>query len=200
MMYDCYHNMTTETHPWTPFIPTGARVLIMGTFPPKPARWSMDFFYPNRINDFWRIMGIVFYDNTERFYDSMSRKFRLDDIKTFLTQRGIALGDTGAEVRRLRDNASDKYLEIVRPVDLAGLLELMPDCRTVATTGEKAAEVVAGLTSTKVPKIGEPVTAAGYCGRELSIWRMPSTSRAYPLPVAKKASYYAELFHSVDIL
>lgn len=27
-----------ERHPWEPFIPEGAKVLIMGTFPPGPHR------------------------------------------------------------------------------------------------------------------------------------------------------------------
>lgn len=48
--------MNTETHPWPPFIPPHAKILIMGTFPPAPNRWSMDFYYPNCQNDFWRIM------------------------------------------------------------------------------------------------------------------------------------------------
>ena len=196
----CLKSMTTETHPWAPFIPEGAKVLVMGTFPPKPARWSMDFYYPNRINDFWRVMGLVFYDNPDRFYNPATKTFLLDDIKTLLTERGIAMGDTGAEVRRLRDNASDKYLEIVRPVDLPGLLAEMPHCHTVATTGEKAAGVIAELTGTEIPKIGTDTVAPAYAGRELHIWRMPSTSRAYPLPLADKAAYYARLFRSVDLL
>ena len=50
-----------EEHPWEPFIPDGAKVLIMGTFPPGAHRWSMDFYYPNPTNDFWRIMSHVSY-------------------------------------------------------------------------------------------------------------------------------------------
>ena len=30
-----------ETHPFPPFVPIGARVLMLGTFPPKPHRWAM---------------------------------------------------------------------------------------------------------------------------------------------------------------
>ena len=49
-----------EVHPFEPFVPTDARVLMLGTFPPKPQRWSMPFYYPNKINDMWRVMGLVF--------------------------------------------------------------------------------------------------------------------------------------------
>lgn len=183
-----------EHHPFPPFIPENAKVLIMGTFPPKPVRWSMEFYYPNKTNDFWRVMGIIFYDDVDHF--------RLPDgsfdeamIRSFLRDKGIALHDTGAAVIRLKDNASDKFLQIVEPVRLGELLEQMPDCRYIATTGEKAAGVIAGLTSTPVPKIGEWVTAVWPAdGRTLYITRMPSTSRAYPLAVAKKADAYRQLF------
>lgn len=99
-------------------------------------------------------------------------------------------------MRRLRGNASDKYLEIVEPVPLHDLLADMPECHAVATTGEKAASVVATLTDTAIPKLGQMVTdAAG-----LEIWRMPSTSRAYPLPLARKADHYARLFRHLHLL
>lgn len=142
---------------------------------------------------------MVFYDNPDRFWDGITKSFRLKDIKDFLTERGIAMNDTGAKVRRLQDNASDKYLEIVEPVDLKGLLELMPECRAVATTGEKAAGVIATLTGTAVPSPGECVET-DYCGRHLVIWRMPSTSRAYPLAVTKKAEAYDKLFKSLKMI
>ena len=45
-----------EIHPFAPFLPAGAEFLFLGTFPPKPEKWSMEFFYPNKINDMWRVM------------------------------------------------------------------------------------------------------------------------------------------------
>lgn len=192
-------NIAVESHPWPPFVPPRARVLIMGTFPPKPCRWSMDFYYPNKINDFWRVVGIVFFDNPGRFWDDERKCFRLDDIKDFLTERGIALNDTGAKIRRLRDNASDKYLEIVEPVNLSALLRQMPECHTLVTTGEKAAATLAAIVGVEAPATGCCVSAE-YEGRHLAIWRMPSTSRAYPMPVARKAQEYARMFASVGLL
>ena len=44
-----------EAHPFEPFLPQGARILMLGTFPPSEKRWSMKFYYPNFINDMWRI-------------------------------------------------------------------------------------------------------------------------------------------------
>ena len=185
-----------ETHPWQPFVPDGAKVLFMGTFPPGSHRWSMDFFYPNRTNDFWFMMGLLFFGDKDALYDREARTFRLDEIKKLLTDKGIAMGDTGYRVRRLKGNASDKFLEIVEPVHLDELLGRMPLCRHIATTGEKAAGVLASLTGTEVPKMGEHVTTA----YGLTIWRMPSTSRAYPLALEKKAEYYRRLFEAAGII
>lgn len=190
------NDIAIETHPWAPFMPPGSKVLVMGTFPPGPHRWSMDFYYPNRTNDFWFMMGLIFYGDKDALYDRAARSFRLDMIKALLSEKGIALNDTARKVRRLKGNASDKYLEILEPVPLYELLAQMPECHTVATTGEKAAGVVASITGTELPRMGEHVSSAD----GLDIWRMPSTSRAYPLPLAEKAAYYRRLFEAADVL
>ncbi len=184
-----------EKHPWQPFIPAGAKVLIMGTFPPGKHRWSMDFYYPNPTNDFWRICGLLFLNDPLALYIPQEKKFDINAVKQLMTEKRIALNDTAREVRRLKGNASDKFLEIVTPVPLYELLAEMPDCRDVATTGEKAAGVIAQITNTPIPSMGEFIEKD-----DIRIWRMPSTSRAYPLKLEKKAEYYAGLFKKVGIL
>lgn len=195
----------TEVHPFGAWVPDGAKVLIMGTFPPQPKRWSMEFFYPNRTNDFWYMMGLLFYGDSRALLRPGTKDFDLERIKALLNREGIALSDTGHRIRRLAGNASDKFLEIVEPVDLDALLRRMPGCRAIATTGQKAAEVLAGLTGSVAPAMGHNVNCPprplgdGRQTLPLEIWRMPSTSRAYPLPLEKKAAYYRALFKSVGI-
>lgn len=190
------HHPQMETHPFTPFIPPHAILLIMGTFPPPEARWAMEFFYPNPINDFWRIMGLIFMGDKNALYDPAAKKFKLEEIKRLLTDKGIALSDTGYKINRLKGNASDKFLEIVQPVDIYSLLGKIPMCKGIATTGEKAADTLAVLTDTLPPKIGSFVMY----GNGIEIWRMPSTSRAYPLPLEKKAAIYASMFSHLGII
>ncbi|MDE6097569.1 MAG: uracil-DNA glycosylase family protein [Muribaculaceae bacterium] len=188
--------MEIESHPWPPFLPQGAKVLVMGTFPPQQKRWAMDFYYPNRTNDFWPMMGLIFYGNRDALYNRDTRSFRLENIIQLLEQKGIAMSDTGRKIRRLKGNASDKFLEIVEPAPLFELLGSIPTCHSIATTGEKAAGVIANLTGTEIPRMGEmTVSATG-----LEIWRMPSTSRAYPLALEKKAAYYAAMFRHIGII
>ncbi len=51
--------MNSERHPLTLSCPKTARLLMLGSFPPKRIRWSMEFFYPNLQNDMWRIVGYL---------------------------------------------------------------------------------------------------------------------------------------------
>ena len=185
--------LPVERHPWPPYIPDGARFLFLGTFPPKPERWSMPFFYPNRINDFWRVMGLIFMNDRDALWDSALRSFDLDAIKAFLDREHIALWDTAMAVRRLKDNASDKFLEIVEPINLAALLDAHPTISRVITTGEKATGVIAALAGIEVPPIGLPVECR-VGTHDITLWRMPSTSRAYPLALEKKADAYRLVF------
>ena len=182
-----------EQHPLEPFTPEGARLLMLGSFPPARRRWCMDFFYPNFQNDMWRIFGIVFFGDKEHFVDRAAGAFRRGDIVRFLEGKGIALYDTACAVRRTKNTASDKDLEIVAETDLDSLLRGMPSCRAVATTGQKSTEVFTSHFGIRPPKVGESVTFT-LDGRELKLYRMPSSSRAYPLRVERKAEYYGNMF------
>ena len=195
-------NSGIERHPLEPFLPAGARVLMLGSFPPKRERWSMEFYYPNFQNDMWRILGLLFYGDRRHFVAADERHFDRTRIVDFCTERGIALYDTATAVRRLKDNASDKFLEVVEPTDVAALLRRIAACRTVVVTGEKAAETVLlslGSRTSHYPKVGEAV-AFDFDGRPMQLWRMPSSSRAYPLALEKKAAYYRRLFAEVGML
>lgn len=186
-------NITIERHPLEPFLPAGASVLMLGSFPPKRERWSMDFFYPNRQNDMWRVMGLIFHGNAHHFETADRRGFDRERIVDFCTEKGIALYDTACQVRRLKDNASDKFLEVVTPTDIIALLRQIPDCRAIITTGEKATSVITTLAQCLSPAVGTKVDIS-LDGRELHLWRMPSTSRAYPLKLEKKAAFYRQMF------
>lgn len=190
-----------EKHPLEPFLPEGARILMLGSFPPKRERWSMDFFYPNWINDHWRIDGLIFYGDREHFVaeDELGRKLKRFDrerIVEFCSQKGIALYDTACEVRRLKDNASDKFLEVVRATDLHALLARIPSCQAIVTTGQKATEVICETFGCDEPAVGEWIR----CTQDIRIWRMPSSSRAYPLPLEKKAELYRRMYEYEKIL
>lgn len=191
--------MQVERHPFEPFLPEGAVVLFLGSFPPQPKRWSMVFYYPNWLNDFWRVCGIVFFGDRDHFVVPGEKRFDVDRIKVFCTEKGLALFDTATAVRRLQDNASDKFLEVVEPTDIDALLARIPACRAVVTTGEKATDVLVEKYGCTAPKVGQS-TQISIGGRPLLFFRMPSTSRAYPLSLEKKAATYEGLFRSLGLV
>lgn len=185
--------MTTESHPLQPFLPPNAKVLMLGSFPPPPKRWCIDFYYPNFGNDMWRIMGLVFFADKNHFVNAVEKTFRKDEIVRFLNAKGIAIYDTATSVIREKDNASDKHLAIVRPTDVNGLLLRIPHCRTVVGTGQKSVETLCEMYNVPAPKLGGCCDFEA-CGRKMRLFRMPSSSRAYPLAVEKKAEYYRRMF------
>ncbi len=194
----------TEIHPLDPFLPEGARILILGSFPPKKERWSMEFFYPNFINDMWRILGHIFFDDRNTFVaedesGGKARRFDKDKCTSFAMEKGIAMYDTACEVRRLKDNASDKFLEVVEATDIEGLLTQIPDCRAIVTTGQKATDIIVGTFGCEEPEVGA-YRDFHIGGRPMRLWRMPSSSRAYPLPLEKKAEHYRKMFETENIL
>ena len=191
--------MNSELHPLEPFLPANARILMLGSFPPKRIRWSMDFFYPNLQNDMWRIVGYLAAGDKSHFLMPGGRKFDKERIEAFCRERGIALYDTAVEVIRLKDNASDNFLQVVREVDLAALLARIPQCRTLVTTGQKATDTLRAIRGCGEPAVGESV-AFEYAGRSMRLWRMPSSSRAYPRPVEWKAGFYRKVFEDNEIL
>ena len=189
-----------ERHPLQPFLPENARLLMLGSFPPPQERWCMPFFYPNPQNDMWRIMGLVFFGDKQHFVEQRQKTcFRYEDIVAFCREKGIAIFDTAQAVCRLHGNAADEHLEIVEPTDITALLKQIPLCRDICCTGGKAMETLcATMQITTPPKTGELVETE-YADRRLRIWRMPSSSRAYPLSIEKKSAAYSKMFHHASL-
>lgn len=186
-----------ERHPFTPFLPEGCRLLMLGSFPPSEKRWSMRFYYPNFSNDMWRIFGLCFFDDKLHFVDTEAKTFRLNQIMEFLETHAIGMYDTATAVRRLKNTASDKDLEVVEPTDLQAMVNTLPQLTDIVTTGQKATDVLCTCFAISTqPMVGECVDFS-FEGRHMRLWRMPSSSRAYPLKVERKAEYYLRMFNSL---
>ena len=192
-----------EYHPLIPFLPENAKVLFLGSFPPQRKRWCMDFYYPNFINDHWRIEGQIFFGDKNHFVDIGAKRFKIDEIVAFCQEKGLAFFDTSIAIRRLKDNASDKFLEVVESTDILALLQQLPHLRAIVTTGEKATETIcASMGISTIPKVNTSVEIPHSLrkdarGDTLVLYRLPSSSRAYPLAFAGKVEAYRQLFSSV---
>lgn len=203
-----------ETHPFAPVLPPNATVMMMGTFPPTADKWAMPFHYPNFYNDMWRIYGSVFFDDVNYFRVEEEKRFDPERIRTFMFERGIASCPTVKQAIRETGNASDKNLTVVTPVDLDNILSQVPKVQTLFTTGGKATEVLLNLLAeppakSKYPKTNQsmdyPYQWQNDNNRKadvnnLTLYRLPSTSRAYPLALDKKVAAYKAFFEKMGKL
>ena len=207
-----------EYHPLRPFLPENAKVLFLGSFPPQRKRWCTDFYYPNYINDHWRLEGEIFFGDKNHFVDLEAKRFKIDEIVAFCKKKGLAFFDTSTAIRRLQDNASDKFLEVVEPTDIRALISQLPHLRAIVTTGEKATETICKTMGiTDVPKVNAYVEITNTDGTDetdnlantnltnstngggLLLYRLPSSSRAYPLSFDKKVEAYRRFFSFIQI-
>ncbi len=191
--------MEIEQHPLKPFLPQNAQILMLGSFPPQKKRWSMDFYYPNLNNDMWRITGLLFYNDKNFFLNETQKAFNREKIIQFLSDKGIAIFDTASAIRRLQDNASDKFLEVVTPTDIIKLLHQIPQCKAIVTTGEKATDTLCAQFSLEKPKVGDFIPFV-FEDKTMRLYRMPSSSRAYPLALEKKAAAYRIMYQDLQML
>ena len=194
-----------EKHPFEPFLPEKAKVLFLGSFPPQEKRWSMKFYYPNYTNDFWYMIGLLWFNDKRYFTIPEEKRFNLEKIVDFCNETGFAMYDTATEVIRLKDNASDKFLEVVTPTDVPELLSKLPNCEAIVTTGQKSTDILVDTFHCEKPSMGQfveislPVKGEN-SSRRFKLWRLPSTSRAYPLKLEKKAEAYRQMFCDVNYL
>lgn len=191
----------SEIHPLPPFLPANAQLLMLGSFPPPQNKWKMQFYYPNFQNDMWRIMGICFFNDKNHFLDLANKNFFQQQIEDFLHEKGIAIFDAACEVIRLKGNASDQFLQVVRATDIAVLLKQIPNCHSIMTTGDKATDTLMSNfpEGSSKPTLNSP-SHIEFQGRVLDLYRLPSSSRAYPLALEKKAEIYADFFQKMGLI
>ncbi len=141
---------------------------------------------------FFSVTGIFFLKPGKKAFDK-------EKIAGFLSEKGVALYDAASSVRRLQDNASDKFLEVVEPTDIGLLLRQLPQCRGIVTTGQKATDVVCETFHIEPPSVGERQSFE-FADRKLYLYRMPSSSRAYPLKLEKKAEVYRKMLADFGLI
>ena len=102
-----------ETHPFQPFIPTNATILIVGSFPGRDITQKElekdDWFYGTKRNQFWNIISGVYNIELKNAADK----------KELFTIKGIAIADIILKARRNAVNNSDANLEVIAYNDRA---------------------------------------------------------------------------------
>ena len=93
---------------------------------------------------------------------------------------------------------------MVEPTDIRTLLAQLPQCEAIVTTGQKATDTLCQYFSIENgPKVGASITIPDVRNRddhEIRIYRLPSSSRAYPLAFDKKVAAYRKMFEAVGLI
>jgi len=99
-------------HPFDAIVDDNSRVLILGSFPSIKS-FEQNFYYAHPRNQFWPIMealfGVTLRTNEEK--------------KAFALEKGIALWDTYASLKREAGNSSDANLKELQPNDFRAFLK-----------------------------------------------------------------------------
>ena len=122
-------NKKSQTH-FGAFYDKGSKVLILGSFPSKISL-KAGFFYQNRSNRFWSILGTLF--ETPKLADKSN-----DEKKAFLKAHKIALYDIWAECFYKKSNSNaDTNIDEARSkrADLSELLRTAKIQRIFTTIG-----------------------------------------------------------------
>lgn len=115
-------------HPFPPISSSESKVLILGSFPSVVSR-EQSFYYANKTNRFWKVMGVLF--GQEIGDDSESRRI-------FCLKNGIGLWDVikSCSVH----GSSDASIGNVKFNEIKELIE-QTKIHTVFTTGTKASDL-----------------------------------------------------------
>jgi hypoxanthine-DNA glycosylase len=102
-----------ETHPFQAFVPKGAVVLIVGSFPGK-GQTNLEsindsWFYGSKRNQFWSILSAVYAVELNA----------IEIKKQLFTEKKIAIVDIFLKVKRRENNNLDTNLEVIEYNDKA---------------------------------------------------------------------------------
>lgn len=146
-------------------------------------------------------MGKVYYNDKDYFVDSVNKTFFYDKVIAFIDKFKIGYFDTAQAVHRQKNNASDKFLQIITLTDINSLIVTAKKCKLIITTGEKATTTLCeDFGILKLPAIGQPIEIPGLFNSyntQIKLCRLPSSSRAYPLAFEKKVEIYSHVLTSM---
>lgn len=131
--------MQKELHPWNWFAPENSSVLIVGTFPPTTRNWSFDFFYPNKANQFWKVIARI--SNTELEYPT--GELAVEERKNLLRKLHVAVTDMGKHILRSANSSLDENLSVVEYMNIFQILDENPTIQKIIFTSSSGKESAA---------------------------------------------------------
>lgn len=123
-------NQIIEPHAFGTYAPSGAEILIIGTFPTHKRNREFEFFYPNKQNVFWEILANIYNYNFQHPKD----KKAVEERKAFAKQHKIALTDMLSQAIREKDISGDNQLIPLELMDILAILKANKAVRRIILT------------------------------------------------------------------
>jgi G:T/U-mismatch repair DNA glycosylase len=127
---------TKEIHPpWYRDV-SPMRTLILGSFPPHPGKWAYPFYYPNRLNRFWKILadlaGIALLSGKGEDQQAVEERYAI------MLKLEVGVQNLGYEINRKGKSALDTDIQIISFHDIVGIIETHPELERILLPGYSA--------------------------------------------------------------
>lgn len=161
-------NAPTRLTGLAPVAGTGARLLVLGSFPGVASLQAQQY-YAHPRNQFWPILSAIWGLSGPRALQNLPYAERLP----VLHQQGLAIWDVYAGCRR--QGSLDSAITDAALNDLPGLIQQVPSLQAIAHNGGESARHMAitrslGLPVYKLPSTS-PANASWSFERKLTAWR-----------------------------
>lgn len=182
---------TIEHHPpWEYEIP-GMRVMILGNFPPHPKRWDYEFFYPNKQNNFWKVLASL--NNSS--LKSVEGKAAVIERRKIMRDLKVGIYNLACVVKRKNQSARDTDIDILEYIDIVSLIKKQKKLKKIILAGFAAKSSTARtflklLDEQKIAYDRPAVIKAGtefklkLKNRTIDCVILNSTSTAFPIKLA----------------
>lgn len=134
-------------HPYAPYVPAGAKTLIIGTIPPyrfcgggerQLCAGDVDFYYGSRSNRFWQLVSAAAGVQLQ-YADTPAA---VEQRKNLLSALDMGITDMVDSCVHREGRSDDGALQEIKLWDLPGLLRAHPEIHTLLYTSRFVAKLV----------------------------------------------------------
>jgi G:T/U-mismatch repair DNA glycosylase len=129
----------SEQHPDWHFDIPEMKVLILGNFPPVEKRWSYRFYYPNKVNHFWKILAHI----AKRPLQYFEGEAAVQERKNLMLYLKVGVENLGQTILRKGESSLDTNIEIKAYRDILGTIKKHPELETILMPGFHASSSTA---------------------------------------------------------
>lgn len=128
------NRLNTETHPdWYFDIPV-MKVLILGSFPPHESKRDYPFYYPNKQNNFWKILAQL--NSTPLNY--FSGQEAVKERQQLMLDLKVGVQNLGRKIARKGLSSRDTDIVISEFQDVLSIIRNHPELKKILIAGYSA--------------------------------------------------------------